>query len=73
MTIFPSPKFFKSCYFVGFFQSQKDDFTIVFFLPFLLRSKKIVPWIKMHLLDLYSVWHEIAVYDIAEEAGGMEY
>ena len=25
---------------------------------------------EIHLLDSYSVWHEIAAWDIVEEAGG---
>lgn len=27
---------------------------------------------EIHLLDSYSMWHEIATWDIVEEARGME-
>lgn len=37
-----------------------------------ISNKRTVPWMEIHLLDSYSMWHEIATWDIVEEARGVE-
>ena len=60
-----------SCFLCWMFSASKGrlycSFVYVFFH---ISCKRTVPRLEIHLLDLYSVWHEIAAWDIVEEAEG---
>lgn len=54
--------------------ASKRKFYCSFAYVFLhLNRKRTVAWVEIHLLDSYSVWHEITIPDTLEETGEMEY
>lgn len=70
-----SPFFFfvtiLSCFLCWLFSASKGRLYCSFVYIFShISSKRTVPRMEIHLLDSYSVWHEIAAWDIVEEAGG---
>lgn len=60
-----------SCFLCWLFSASKGRlYCSLVYIFFHISSKRTVPRMEIHLLDSYSVWHEIAAWDIVKEAGG---
>lgn len=62
-----------SCFLCWLFSASKGRlYCSLVYIFFHISSKRTVPRMEIHLLESYSVWHEIAAWDIVKEAGGVK-